>query len=212
VAETMKRPLYSMSAGDLGDDPSTFESNLIRVLELSTRWSAVLVIDECDVFLEKRTSSDLARNKLVSVLLRQLEYFQGVMFLTTNRVAAFDPAFESRIHLTIHYPKLDMNSRRHIWRTFVKPDGASYTSDIREADLDKLAQTELNGRQIKNVVQTSRLLAARDKSPLSMDHIAVVLRVKAVDSADIASSQLPDKPSTGRHLSNYAWGLFGRYL
>lgn len=201
-----------MSAGDLGDDPSTFESNLVRVLELSTRWGAVLVIDECDVFLEKRTPSDLARNKLVSVLLRQLEYFQGVMFLTTNRVAAFDPAFESRIHLTIHYPKLDFDGRRHIWRTFVKPDEASYTSDIQEADLDKLAQAELNGRQIKNVVQTSRLLAARDKSPLSMDHIAVVLRVKLVNSADIALTQLPDKPSTGRYLSNYAWGLFGRYL
>ncbi|KAF3004462.1 hypothetical protein E8E14_004277 [Neopestalotiopsis sp. 37M] len=212
VAETMQRPLYSMSAGDLGDDPSTFESNLVRVLELSTRWGAILVIDECDVFLEERTSSDLARNKLVSVLLRKLEYFRGVMFLTTNRVAAFDPAFESRIHLTIHYPKLDVDSRRHIWRTFVKPDEASYTSAIREADLDKLAQTELNGRQIKNVVQTSRLLAARDKSPLSMDHIAVVLRVKTVNPADIASTQLPDKPSTGRYLSNYAWGLLGRYL
>ena len=40
------------------------------------------------------------------------------MFLTSNRITAFDPAFESRIHLTIHYPPLDAASRLHIWKTF----------------------------------------------------------------------------------------------
>ncbi|ETS81506.1 hypothetical protein PFICI_06508 [Pestalotiopsis fici W106-1] len=178
VAEAMEKPLYSMSAGELGDDADVVEQNLHRVLELAAKWGAVLLIDECDVFLEQRTTSDLHRNKLVSVFLRLLEYYQGVMFLTTNRVAAFDPAFESRIHLTIHYPQLDRSSRLHIWRTFVHPDSAGKTSAVQEADLSELAENELNGRQIKNVVKTARLLASKAKAPLSMDHISMVLRVK----------------------------------
>ncbi|KAI1844714.1 hypothetical protein JX266_009170 [Neoarthrinium moseri] len=74
VADAMKKPLYNVSAGELGDSADAVEANLRRVLELSTKWSAVFLIDECDMFLEKRTISDLHRNKLVSVFLRLLEY------------------------------------------------------------------------------------------------------------------------------------------
>ena len=66
VAEEMKKPLYSMSAGELGHTAGEVEQQLHKVLELSTKWRAVLLIDECDVFLEQRTTSDLERNKLVS--------------------------------------------------------------------------------------------------------------------------------------------------
>ncbi|KAH7272972.1 hypothetical protein MRS44_003472 [Fusarium solani] len=174
VAETMHKPLYGMSAGELGDDAGEVEENLNRVLELSTKWRAVLLVDECDVFLERRSSSDLQRNKLVAIFLRLLEYYQGVMFLTTNRVSSFDPAFESRIHLTIHYPKLDVNSRLHVWNNFVKIE----TGGVLEAELEELAKEELNGRQIKNVVKTARLLASEEGVPLCSGHINTVLRIK----------------------------------
>ncbi|KAF5630608.1 TOB3 (member of AAA-ATPase family) [Fusarium tjaetaba] len=176
VAEIMQRPLYNMSAAELGDVAQEVEQKLDCALELSTRWGAVLLLDECDVFLECRTTSDIKRNKLVSIFLRLLEYFEGVMFLTTNRVSAFDPAFESRIHLTIHYPNLDYTSRLHIWKTFVNigTDGNSLSED----ELDELAGVELNGRQIKNVVKTARLLATHEKTQLAMSHINTVLRIK----------------------------------
>ncbi|KAJ4268835.1 hypothetical protein NW762_002905 [Fusarium torreyae] len=176
VAETMQKPLYGMSAGELGDDAHEVEENFDRVLDLSTKWGAVLLLDECDVFLEHRSASDIKRNKLVSIFLRLLEYYQGVMFLTTNRVSTFDPAFESRIHLTIHYPKLDLSSRFHIWKTFVTL--GSDNSGLSEADLEELAREELNGRQIKNVVKTARLLAANEGTGLAMSHVNTVLRIK----------------------------------
>ncbi|KAG6980763.1 26S proteasome regulatory subunit 4-like protein B [Fusarium oxysporum f. sp. conglutinans] len=176
VSEIMQKPLYNMSAAELGDVAQEVEQKLDCALELSTRWGAVLLLDECDVFLERRTTSDIKRNKLVSIFLRLLEYFEGVMFLTTNRVSAFDPAFESRIHLTIHYPNLDYTSRLHIWRTFVNigTDGNSLSED----ELDELAGVELNGRQIKNVVKTARLLATHERTQLAMGHISTVLRIK----------------------------------
>lgn len=182
----MQKPMYSMSAGELGNNADEVEKNLRRVLELSTRWSAVLLLDECDVFLERRSSSSLKGNKLVSIFLRLLEYYQGVMFLTTNRVSSFDPAFESRIHLIINYPKLDSTSRLHIWNTFAKP--GSKGCGLSEDQVKQFARVELNGRQIKNVIKTARLLAVSEESELGPNHVNTVLAIKgAVASEDGAA-------------------------
>ena len=66
VAESMHAPLYMMSAGDLGLSSSEVESSLSNVLEMCTKWNAILLLDEADVFLEQRSAHDLERNKLVS--------------------------------------------------------------------------------------------------------------------------------------------------
>ena len=66
VAETMRAPLYMMSAGDLGLTSTEVEASLSNVLEMCTKWKAVLLLDEADVFLEQRSAHDLERNKLVS--------------------------------------------------------------------------------------------------------------------------------------------------
>lgn len=55
-----------MSARELGWNAASVEANLKKVLEVCTKWKAVLLIDECDVYLEKRDVSDLQRNELVS--------------------------------------------------------------------------------------------------------------------------------------------------
>ena len=99
------------------------------------------------------------------------------MFLTTNRVSTFDAAFQSRIHLTIDYPKLDLHSKKLIWQTFVRPQSDA-GSNIREKDINALAKTDMNGREIKNTIKTARLLASQKRVPLAMEHIATVLRVK----------------------------------
>jgi SpoVK/Ycf46/Vps4 family AAA+-type ATPase len=60
----------------------------------------VVLIDEADIFLEKRTTTQIDRNAVVGTFLRVLEYYNGVLFLTTNRVHDFDEAFYSRYHRT----------------------------------------------------------------------------------------------------------------
>ncbi|KAH0430169.1 ATPase [Colletotrichum camelliae] len=194
MAEAMKKPLYAMSAGELGITADDVEDSLRRVLEMCAKWQAVLLLDECDIFLEKRRASDLQRNQIVSVFLRLLEYYKGVMLLTTNRVEAFDPAFESRIHLTINYPALDFDPRLHVWKVFidrrkVDESGALEPRQFRleEEDFKALAKLELNGREIKNVVKTASLLAVRDGAPLGMEHVRAVLRVRRGKPAAMGS-------------------------
>ena len=74
----------------------------------------MLLIDEADVFLEQRELRDVNRNALVSIFLRMLKYFQGILFLTTNRVATFGEAFQSRIHIGLRYDKLDIKTKKGI--------------------------------------------------------------------------------------------------
>ncbi|KAI1120582.1 P-loop containing nucleoside triphosphate hydrolase protein [Nemania abortiva] len=175
VAENARRPLYMLSAGELGISSREVEKGLTEVLDLAYRWNAVLLIDESDVFLEQRTSDNLDRNQLVSIFLRMLEYYRGMLFLTTNRVSTFDAAFESRIHLTLHYQGLDRVSRRRVWQILL--ERAQAYPGISDDELDVLAEERINGRQIKNAVKASKLLATEEDVPLRMDHINTVLRV-----------------------------------
>ena len=188
VAETMKVPLYMLSAGDLGTKPAEVESSLSNILEMNTKWNAVLLLDEADVFLEARSSHDLERNKLVSIFLRLLEYYEGILFLTTNRVDNIDAAFESRIHLSLEYEELDKEARRHVWRTFLgrSSDVGEFTPD----QLESLAAVELNGRQIKNVLKTAQLLASKQDRSLVFEHVDTVMRLRAANSKKRPYSQM----------------------
>jgi SpoVK/Ycf46/Vps4 family AAA+-type ATPase len=165
-----------MSAGDLGINPDQVESRLSNILEMIAKWNAVLLLDECDVFLEKRSAHDLERNKLVSIFLRVLEYYEGILFLTTNRIDNIDPAFQSRIHVSMSYPDLNDESRRHIWETFIgKLENAGEWSG---KDVEELAKVPLNGRQIKNVLKSAALLSARKKEPLGRKYVDMVLAIE----------------------------------
>ncbi|KAJ9656880.1 hypothetical protein H2198_004633 [Neophaeococcomyces mojaviensis] len=120
IAELLHVPLCMVSVGNLGTSAESVESSLQDILELASKWNAVLLLDEADIFLEQRTKHDLHRNAVVSVFLRLLEYYQGVMCLTTNRAEEIDVAFHSRIHISLPFPDLTENNREQIWRHFTK--------------------------------------------------------------------------------------------
>lgn len=176
VAEVMQVPLYAMSAGNLGTHAEVVEDKLQEILRMVPKWGAVLLLDEADVFMEARSSTDLERNELVSIFLRTLEYCEGILFLTTNRAEHIDPAFESRIHLSLTYRELDASSRRHIWSQFL--GRSANAAAFSDEQLDQLAAPQLNGRQIKNSIKTASLLAWSQDKELDFKHVQVVLNLR----------------------------------
>ncbi|OTB07005.1 hypothetical protein M426DRAFT_71950 [Hypoxylon sp. CI-4A] len=177
AAERTKTPLYTLSAGDLGTNADQVEHSLSQALEMCALWKSVMLIDEADVFLETRKTDNLERNELVSVFLRLLEYYKGLLFLTTNRVSAIDTAFESRIDLIIPYGDLDQTARRQVWVNFANILVGG-THELGDADFDELSRRELNGRQIKNAVKTALMLADSEGKKLQMEHLKIVLEVR----------------------------------
>jgi SpoVK/Ycf46/Vps4 family AAA+-type ATPase len=148
--------------------------------DIGTIWGCVVLLDEADVFLEERTQTDLQRNALVSVFLRVLEYYEGILILTSNRVGTFDEAFMSRVQLAMHYPPLDDDGRFEIWDNFLqtlKSEVREFNHDELKQKLNVLARHKLNGRQIRNTVNTARQLAIYRGDKLAYSHFAQAIDV-----------------------------------
>jgi hypothetical protein len=156
IAEYLRCPLYAVSSGELGTSAAQLERDLNRIMDVTHSWGAILLLDEADVFLEARQPHDIHRNALVSVFLRLTEYYQGILFLTTNRVATFDEAFQSRIHMGIRYEELTSKARRSIWMFHVgkviamaEDEGTRKCKGFAEEDFDELSKKVMNGRQVR---------------------------------------------------------------
>lgn len=112
----------------------------------------------------------LLKNNIFAVFLRQLEYYSGIMFLTTNIVGVIDEAFKSRIHVALEYPAIDEESTLQIWsKTLQRIKRNNEKAEMKilfdETALMKFAKrhyrshepngTTWNGRQIRNAFQTA---------------------------------------------------------
>lgn len=182
VAELTNRPLYRVTCGDVGTNADEVEEYLESALHLGKIWRCVVLLDEADVFLEERTHQDLQRNALVSVFLRVIEYYDGILVLTSNRIGTFDEAFKSRVQLIVHYPKLEKDDRRRVWFKFLanlrKTRSDPQLNELEDR-VEDLSTIELNGREIRNAIQIATLLAEFQGGPMTSEHLMKVIGVAA---------------------------------
>ena len=182
VAEIAEKPLYSVTCGDVGTKAEDVEKYLESVLHLGKIWDCVVLLDEADVFLEQRSLEDMQRNALVSVFLRVLEYYEGILILTSNRVGTFDEAFKSRIQLALHYSVLGPYQRLRIWENFINrlasfEDSVKVDIDDLRDHLEDLKEEKMNGRQIRKAITTARQYAEWKGSTLTYEHMKDVIEI-----------------------------------
>jgi len=139
-----------VAAGQIGVDHVRVEKILKTIFRIASRWGAILLLDEADVFLAER-ALDPHSNALVSVFLRELEHYEGILFLTTNRMNTFDSAVLSRIHLPLKYEPLKKEAREGVWLFFIKQarttaGHAAYNDKV----ISDLAENKLNGREVRS--------------------------------------------------------------
>jgi len=116
---------------------------------------------------------------MVGIFLRLLEYHQGVLFLTTNRVKTFDKAFHSRISIALKYEDLNDNARAQVWKNFIDFTG------ITDIDLDKVIKYDLNGRQIKNVIRLALSLSMANSEKTALKHFMTAINATIKFQEDI---------------------------
>ena len=151
-AELMKTPLYLLDISELGTSANNVENNLSTIFRRVEKWNTIILFDEVDVFLSQR-DTDLERSAIVGIFLRMMDYFQGVMFFTTNRPEVIDNAIHSRITLNIAYPDLSENIKAKIWNEKLTSAGIEISDEV-----NKLAALALNGREIRNVVRLIKIV------------------------------------------------------
>jgi hypothetical protein len=122
------------------------------------------------------------------VFLRELEYFQGIIFLTTNLYSTIDVAFRSRVHIHLLFDQLSFASRRSLWEKFLARLPAAelpLQSGERVVDaeaLTELAKWDLNGREIKNSIKTVRTWCVCKGFQLNLSRLESGIRVTAPQS------------------------------
>ena len=106
--------------------------------------------------------------------MRHVEYYRGILFLTTNRVKAFDEAFLSRIHVALHFSELSEESKEQVWAAFLSKMGDA-AKGVTKEQIKQLAKRDINGRQIKNAARTAHSLAIAKGEDVTFEHLRVTL-------------------------------------
>ncbi|KAM7183212.1 hypothetical protein V8F33_013739 [Rhypophila sp. PSN 637] len=186
VASSHSKPLYFTWV-------RTVESSLSEIFRLANLWDCVLLLDEADIFLSHREKTDdnLQRNALVSIFLRTMEYYPGILFLTTNRAGALDEALSSRVHVSINFPDLNREQTMALFRMNIKRSrkiaeqrakiAGQPTLLIRQKEIVEFAGDEFgnmarvtspwwNGRLIRNAFQVAMSLAYVESKNDYRDH------------------------------------------
>ncbi|EXJ83924.1 hypothetical protein A1O1_07553 [Capronia coronata CBS 617.96] len=195
IAVAARKPLFSIGVADVGTSAKLVESNLEKIFDLATTWRAILLIDEADVFLQSRARGQMGptteRNALVSVFLRVLEYYQGILILTTNQIAQFDVAVQSRIHIAIRYEGLDKKQTVDIFEGFLEQYKAKGLvqpktyADIMIWVKRELYKKKFDGRQIRNIVTSTMGVASAESRQMTMEDLNNVVTIMMAFKGDL---------------------------
>ena len=154
----------------MGETPK----NVAGIFRTAREEGAVLFFDEADAIASKRSTSPESgfqreSNTVVSVLLQELEWYNGVVIFATNLAANFDPAFERRIRTHVLFEMPGPAEREQIWRVQLHP---TRTPLARDVDFTELARRyEVSGGDIRNAVLKAALAAAARPGPDSAKRI-----------------------------------------
>ncbi|HOX05708.1 MAG TPA: ATP-binding protein [Planctomycetota bacterium] len=137
------------------------DKHIVAIFREARQSGAVLFWDEADsMFFDRENAFHAWEVRTVNVLLQEIERFDGVCVLTTNRRVALDPALERRITLKVEFSAPDRTMRRRIWEKML---GARLPLS-GDVDAGWLSQAELTGGQIKNVLLNAARLALAERS------------------------------------------------
>jgi hypothetical protein len=165
-AEVVGKPLYRVHSGQLGTTAASVGATLTGILRRAMRWGAIILLDEADVYIRRR-DNDLEHNAIVAEFLRTLEYFNGLLFMTTNRIGDVDDAILSRCIATIHYEVPSRDDALRLWKLL----GEQFGADLDEALIETLASAypQASGRDMKELLKLATRYCKAKQLPLSAE-------------------------------------------
>ncbi len=170
-------PTFSSHGDALRFLPSLFREARIH--------NAVLFFDECESLFESRRLG----NALMTLLLTELERFEGVAVLATNLADRLDEALDRRVLVRIDFPRPDTLAREHLWRLHLPPR-AAFGSDLDTRSL--ASRHDLAGGYIKNAMLNAIAAAVSEDPELP------VLRQAHLENAARDQARRP-AVATGAH-------------
>jgi hypothetical protein len=153
------------------------EKNLERIFVAAEETSSILLFDEADALMGKRSSvhdaHDRYANIEISYLLQRMEEYDGISILATNLRGNLDEAFVRRLAFSVHFPFPEAANRKRIWEV-IWPERTPLDPAL---DFDKISATfKLTGGNIRNIALAAAYLAAEAEERIGWVHIERALR------------------------------------
>lgn len=168
TSELLKKALYNVQCSQLGTEEKHIERNLYRVLNRATRWGALLLIDEADVYIRTR-GKDIQQNAIVGIFLRLLEYYNGFLFMTTNRAVVVDDAILSRCTAHVRYGLPNSAALKRIAKIQSEVLGFDLSDEVIDHLISKYKN--LSGRDIRSLSKMAKLISEAEEKPVDPDMI-----------------------------------------
>lgn len=158
IAKAMKIELMSIGSAELQSYMAgETQKNVQNAFKAATSGNKLLFLDECDSLITSRNDVGMIIGSEINTLLTEIEKFEGVCILATNRIDTLDEALERRLSLILEFSEPDFAARAEIWAHII-PSKMPLEKDV---SIEKLAEYALTGGQIKNVIlQAARIAAA----------------------------------------------------
>lgn len=149
-SEKIEKSLYVVQCSQLGIKVESIETNLNQVLSRAARWGSILLIDEADVYIRDR-GTDIVHNAIVGVFLRLIEYYNGVLFMTSNRGDIIDDAIISRATAWIKYELPNEDLLFDIWKVL----STQFKVDLGDREIRDLIRRLplISGRTVRNLLK-----------------------------------------------------------
>jgi SpoVK/Ycf46/Vps4 family AAA+-type ATPase len=152
------------------------EKNLHRIFSRAEELDVMLLFDEGDALLGRRTNVQTANDRYANLetnfLLQRIESHEGIVLITSNAAEHIDTAFQRRMDVVIEFRAPGAAERLDIWQLHLPPQHG-----LPEPFLDEVAQRcALTGGQIRNAVLHAALLSASGRGRMAQAHLESAIR------------------------------------
>jgi len=169
LATRLGLPLYRV---DLASVVSKYigetEKNLAELLARAEHSEIVLLFDEADSLFGKRTdikdSNDRFANSQTNYLLQRIEFYRGIVLLTSNSRDRFDSAFTRRLDRIVEFSLPSPKERRALWQTHLGSKHQLSTKQINQLAVG----SDLAGGHIRNAVLSGAVSAQEARRPIAL--------------------------------------------
>jgi SpoVK/Ycf46/Vps4 family AAA+-type ATPase len=177
------------------------EKNLAKIFSFVEELDVILLLDEGDALLTRRTDVSSANDRYANLetnyLLQRLESFEGILIVTTNASDRIDSAFQRRMDTVVEFAPPEANERRQIWHLHLPENNGILPNVLEEI----IQRCELTGGQIRNIALHAASIALAEKVLLNTNHLESAVRREYRKQSAIC----PLRESERSNINNERW-------
>lgn len=152
IARITKRDILMVDASDIKSRwNGQSERNIKAVFDNYRKCMAhaenepILLFNEADSFMGQRRWDNMEEdNRILNIILQEMESFEGILFATTNRFDIFDSALHRRFLYKLELHRPDVETRKRIWRDMLP--------ELSNQDIEWVSNNfNISGGQIANI-------------------------------------------------------------